>query len=334
MAYSEQVLQRARARLEDARRERERENEQQRHQAYQRYPRLPEIERRLRNTMTKLIATTLRQGEDLTDAINAIREENLALQREKEWILESEELDYESPICTTCGGTGYIGANMCSCLMELCRQEQKKELTSLLGNGRESFDTFRLEYYSDQVDPELGVSPRRLMQSNYKICQKYANGFGPGVGNLLFVGPTGLGKTFLSACIARQVADRGYSVVYETAINIFRDFEAEKFEYNYDGNRGLSRKYLECDLLIIDDLGTEMTTQFYTSTLYHIINTRMMENRATIISTNMGDDVLEQKYSPQIASRITGDYRVIKFAGEDIRRLKKEATYEGIAVKR
>ncbi len=323
MAYSEQVLQRARARLEDARRERERENEQQRQIAYERYPRLPEIERRLRQTMTKLIANTLRYGEDPTEAVATIREENLALQREKEWILDSEDLDYESPICGICGGTGYVGSNMCTCLLELCRQEQKKELTSLLGNGRESFDTFRLEYYPNEPDSVLGVSPRRLMQSNYSICRKYAANFGPGSGNLLFVGPTGLGKTFLSACIARQVADRGYSVVYETAIQVFADFETEKFAQYQENSKGLTKKYLECDLLIIDDLGTEMTTQFTISALYHIINTRMMENRATIISSNLSDDVFEKKYSPQIASRITGDYRVIKFVGKDIRQLKK-----------
>ncbi len=323
MAYSEQILQRARARLEDARRERERENEQQRQFAYERYPRLPEIEKRLRLTMTKLIANTLRYGEDPAEAVAAIREENLALQREKEWILDSEDLDYESPICGTCGGTGYVGSSMCTCLLELCRQEQKKELTSLLGNGRESFDTFRIEYYPDEPDDVLGVSPRRLMTSNFVICRKYATTFGPGTGNLLFVGPTGLGKTFLSACIARQVADRGYSVVYETAIRVFADFETEKFAQYQENTRGLTKKYLECDLLIIDDLGTEMTTQFTISALYHIINTRMMENRSTIISSNLSDDIFESKYSPQIASRITGDYRVIKFVGNDIRQLKK-----------
>ncbi len=323
MAYSEQILQRARARLEDARRERERENEQQRKLAYERYPRLQEIDKKLRLTMTKLISNTLRYGEDPREAINAIRGENLALQREREWILESEELDYETPVCATCGGTGYIGSTMCTCLRELCRQEQKKELTSLLGNGRESFDSFRLDYYPDIPDGVLGVSPRRLMQSNLKICQRYAQGFGPGVGNLFFAGPTGLGKTFLSACIARQVADRGYSVVYETAIRVFNDFEAEKFAAQFEENRGLTKKYLNCDLLIIDDLGTEMTTQFTISALYHIINTRLMENRATIISTNLSDSVLDQRYSPQIASRITGSFRVIKFAGEDIRHMKK-----------
>ncbi len=325
MAYSEQVLQRARARLEEDRRERERENERRREQAYEKYPRLPEIERKLRLTMTKLISTTLRHGEDPKEAIAAIREENLALQREREWILADEDLDYETPICTLCDGTGYVGSTMCSCLKELCRQEQKKELTSLLGNGRETFDTFRLEYYPDIMDPAFGVSPRRLMQQNLKICHRYAENFGPGAGNLILEGPTGLGKTFLSACIARQVADKNYSVVYETAIQVFKDFEKEKFGQQQEESLGLTRKYMDCDLLIIDDLGTEMTTQFTISALYHIINGRMMNNQATIISTNLTPESMEQKYSPQITSRINGCYRMLKFVGKDIRQLKKGA---------
>ncbi len=323
MAYSEQVIMRARARLEEDRRERERENERRRELAYEKYPRLREIERRLRLTMTKLISTTLRKGEDPKEAIAAIREENLALQREREWLLEGEDLDYETPICTTCDGTGYIGSTMCDCLKELCRQEQKKELTSLLGNGRETFDSFRLEYYPDSVDPNLGVSPRRLMSSNLNICRRFTEGFGSGGGNLLFTGPTGLGKTFLSACIARQVADKCFSVVYETAIQVFKDFETEKFGQQQEENPGLTRKYMDCDLLIVDDLGTEMTTQFTISALYQIVNSRMMNNQATIISTNLMPDALEQRYSPQIASRITGNYRILRFVGEDIRRLKK-----------
>ena len=322
MAYSEQVLSRARTRLEEARRDRERENEQQRQRAYEQYPRLKEIEKQLRLTMTKLMAAAFRHGEDPAEAVAKVRKENLELQREREWILESEDIDYDTPICTVCDGRGYVGSTMCSCLKELCRQEQKKELTSLLGSGRESFDSFRLEYYPDVIDPALGISPRRLMQANLNLCRKYAQNFHTDSGNLFFAGPTGLGKTFLSACIARAVADRGYSVVYETAIHMFTDLELEKFTQYSEENRGLSRKYLSCDLLIIDDLGSEMTTQFTVSALYHVINTRMMENKATIISTNMSDTVLDQRYSPQIASRIQGTYRVVKFAGQDIRCMK------------
>ena len=323
MGYSEQVLRRARERLEQAKQERERENEAHRREAYARYPRLQEIDRELQMTMAQLMAATLRRGEDPTEAIGQIREKNLALQREREWILEAGDFEEgyldDAPICAKCGGTGYEGNQMCSCLRELCRQEQKKELTSLLGSGRESFESFRLDVYSDLYDEKLGVSPRKLMQSNFNICRRYAQNFTPQAGNLLFSGATGLGKTFLSACIARQVADRGYSVVYETAIRLFSAFESEKF--GGEEQRGLSRKYLACDLLIIDDLGTEMTTQFTISALYNVVNTRMMENRATIISTNLAPETLEGRYSPQIASRVLGTYRLLKFAGSDIRRM-------------
>lgn len=323
MGYSEQVLRRARERLEQAKQERERENEAHRREAYARYPRLQEIDRELQMTMAQLMAATLRRGEDPTEAIGQIREKNLALQREREWILEAGDFEEgyldDAPVCAKCSGTGYEGNQMCSCLRELCRQEQKKELTSLLGSGRESFESFRLDVYSDLYDEKLGVSPRKLMQSNFNICRRYAQNFTPQAGNLLFSGATGLGKTFLSACIARQVADRGYSVVYETAIRLFSDFESEKF--GGEEQRGLSRKYLACDLLIIDDLGTEMTTQFTISALYNVVNTRMMENRATIISTNLAPETLEGRYSPQIASRVLGTYRLLKFAGSDIRRM-------------
>ena len=324
MGYSEQVLRRARERLEQAKQERARENEAHRREAYERYPRLEQIDRELQTTMAQLVAATLRHGEDPAEAVAQIREKNLALQREREWILEAGDFEEgyldDAPVCSKCGGSGYDGNRMCSCLRELCRQEQKKELTSLLGSGRESFDTFRLDVYSDLFDEKLGVSPRKLKQSNFNICRRYAQNFTPQSGNLLFSGATGLGKTFLSACIARQVADRGYSVVYDTAIRLFSDFEAEKFCASQEENRGLSRKYLACDLLIIDDLGTEMTTQFTISALYNVINTRMMENRATIVSTNLAPEALEGRYSPQIASRILGTFRLIKFAGSDIRR--------------
>ncbi len=322
MAYSQAVLQRARARLEQAKLDRSREYEAHLAEAYRQYPRLAEIDNELKLTMYNLMANALRQGEDPSAVIAEVREQNLALQREREWIIEVAEYEEgyldDAPICNTCGGSGYCGAQMCSCLRELCRQEQKKELTSLLGSGKESFDTFRLDVYSDEYDAKLGTSARRLMQSNLNICKKYAQSFHPASGSLLFSGATGLGKTFLSACIARQVTDQGYSVMYESSIRVFADFEAEKF--GADENIGITRKYFDCDLLIIDDLGTEMTTQFTISALYSVINTRMLEGRATIISTNLLPEAIEKRYSPQIASRIVGTFRLIKFAGDDIRR--------------
>lgn len=321
MAYSAQVLRRARARLEQAKLERERENEAHRAAAYERYPRLREIDRELQQSMAELAIAFLKK--DSEETLGAIRTRNQTLQAERSWILEAGEFEDgyldDTPVCTRCGGTGYDGSQMCSCLRELCRQEQKKELTSLLGSGRESFDTFRLDVYSDAYDPKLGTSPRELMRSNLNICRKYAAGFSAASGSLLFSGATGLGKTFLSACIARQIADRGFSVMYETAIRLFGDFETEKFGAQ-GGDGSLTRKYFDCDLLIIDDLGTEMTTQFTVSALYSVLNTRMMEGKPILISTNLLPEALETRYSPQIASRIVGTFRLIKFAGDDLRR--------------
>ena len=321
MAYSEAVLHRARERLLQEKNLYEAETTARRAQVLQAYPRLREIDQALRQSVAGAVAAAFRKGEDTTAAIAALKEKNLALQREREWILASAELDESvldpPPFCPHCGGSGYVGSSMCECLRELCRQEQKKELSSLLG-GKESFDGFRLDLYPTEPDPNLGVSPRQLMERTFRRCRRYAREFGAGAPSLLFTGGPGLGKTFLSACIARAVADNGFSVVYDTAGKLFSDFEAVKFGGN---QQDLTRKYLQCDLLIIDDLGTEMTTQFTQSVLYRVLNDRLLENRPVIVSTNLSDQALRQRYSAPIASRLLGAFEVCLFLGQDIRQL-------------
>ncbi len=321
MAYSEAVLHRARERLLQEKNLYEAETAARRAQVLQAYPRLREIDQALRQSVAGAVAAAFRKGEDTTAAIAALKEKNLALQREREWILASAELDESvldpPPFCPHCGGRGYVGSSMCECLLELCRQEQKKELSSLLG-GKESFDGFRLDLYPTEPDPNLGVSPRQLMERTFRRCRRYAREFGAGAPSLLFTGGPGLGKTFLSACIARAVADNGFSVVYDTAGKLFSDFEAVKFGGN---QQDLTRKYLQCDLLIIDDLGTEMTTQFTQSVLYRVLNDRLLENRPVIVSTNLSDQALRQRYSAPIASRLLGAFEVCLFLGQDIRQL-------------
>ena len=321
MAYSEAVLHRARERLLQEKTLYEAETAARRAQVLQDYPRLREIDQALRQSVAGAVAAAFRKGEDTAAAIAALKEKNLALQREREWILASAELDESvldpPPFCPHCGGSGYVGSSMCECLRELCRQEQKKELSSLLG-GKESFDGFRLDLYPTEPDPNLGVSPRQLMERTFRRCRRYAREFGAGAPSLLFTGGPGLGKTFLSACIARAVADNGFSVVYDTAGKLFSDFEAVKFGGN---QQDLTRKYLQCDLLIIDDLGTEMTTQFTQSVLYRVLNDRLLENRPVIVSTNLSDQALRQRYSAPIASRLLGAFEVCLFLGQDIRQL-------------
>ena len=322
MAYSSEVVRRARARLAEAREDRERENREHLRIAYEQAPRLREIDRQLRLTMAKA-AQAVFAGGDAERLMAQAKEENQELQREREWILDTtfEEgfLD-ETPICPTCSGTGYVGSTMCECLLELCRQEQKKELT-FLSAGRESFDQFRLDYYPDRMDPKTGFSPRAVMERTYQVCRRYAFSFSMKSGNLLFSGNTGLGKTFLSACIARTVADSGYSVVYESAGHLFQTLEKARFESNEE-NRAAAAKYNGCDLLIVDDLGTELPGQFVTAALYSLVNDRLLEGKPTIISTNLTEDDFVRRYNPQIASRLRGSYRKVAFVGEDIRLLK------------
>ena len=164
------------------------------------------------------------------------------------------------------------------------------------------------------------------MEKNYDACRDYAYEFSPKSGNLLLSGDPGLGKTFLSASISRVVSDAGRSVVYDTASHIFARFEAQKFRRDDDTDEAgddVSR-YMKCDLLIIDDLGTEMTTSFVQSALYQIVNTRLMTNRKTIISTNLNPTELGQRYGAAILSRLEGEYRILPFFGDDIRKLKKK----------
>ena len=321
MGYSIEVVRRARERLAQARSDRERENREHLRVAYEQQPRLQEIDRQLRMTMAKAAMAAFAGG-DAERLMDEAKQQNQSLQRERRQIAEGcfEEgfLD-ETPICTICSGTGYVGSSMCDCLAELCRQEQKKELT-FLAAGRESFDQFRLDYYSDKPTP-AGYVPRVIMEKTYQTCRRYAFGFHEKAGNLLFSGNTGLGKTFLSACIARTVADQGHSVVYESAGKLFQTLEKARFEAN-DENRRAAAKYAECDLLIVDDLGTELPGQFVTAALYSLINDRLLEAKPTIISTNLSEEELVRRYNPQIASRLRGSYKRVAFVGDDIRLLK------------
>ena len=323
MAYSAEVVKRARDRLAQAKEDRESQSRQHLAEAYQRVPRIREIDLELRRTMAMAAQTAFTSGIDVKTAMEKVRQQNLSLQQERARLIANcfpEGYLDERPICDRCGGTGYLGTRMCSCLSELCRQEQQKEL-SILSGGHDSFGEFRLEYYPDRIDPRYGASPREIMERNLSVCRTYAATFGPNSGNLLFVGGTGLGKTFLSGCVARVVSDRGYGVIYETAAHLFGKLEQAKFNPTPDSRREAAR-FEDCDLLIIDDLGTEMPGQFVTAALYSLLNDRMLERKPMLISTNLNVDEMNRRYSPQIASRLYGGFQRITFVGEDIRVLK------------
>ena len=324
MAYSTDIVARARARLAQAKEDRLSQNRQHLEEAYAKLPRIQQIDMELRRTMAMTMRAVFSSGGDPAQAIEAVKEKNLALQKERAMLIAEHFppgfLD-ENPICSRCGGSGYLGSNMCQCLSELCRQEQRKQI-SILAAGNDNFSQFRLDYYPNRFDSRVGANPRLVMEKTLQACRTYATTFTMNSGNLLFNGNTGLGKTFLSACIARTVTDRGYSVVYESASRLFSTLRDAHVNSN-DDTKAAAAKYSNCDLLIIDDLGTEMPGQFVNAALYYLINNRLLDGKPILISTNLNIDEIADRYTPQIASRLHGNFQRLTFVGEDIRILKQ-----------
>ena len=215
---------------------------------------------------------------------------------------------------------------MCRCLDKLYNRELTKELGVLMQNGSECFERFDLNLYSDRLDPRSGVIPRDAMRIVRDAGRKFADNFPNVSSNLLFQGGTGLGKTYLSACIARVVAEKGFSVCYDSASAALESYERAKFGRDTEDGEAAAlrvRRMESCDLMILDDLGTEMITPMSLSALYTLINTRLVNGRKMIISTNCSEEELAKKYTPQICSRIAGEFIALPFVGQDIRKLKR-----------
>ncbi len=329
MAYDGKVLRRASARYDEDKQRREAEFRARQRTCYAAQPRLEEIDRELSHTMAKIIASGFRRGADPRGAIEALREENLGLQRERGELLVAlgYPADYLEPksACEACGDTGWRGREMCACLKRYYVREQNAELSRLLDLGSQSFDTFDIDYYSPTETFGRKKTAQQNMDDNREKCSYFARHFPSKYKNLLFTGDPGLGKTHLSASIARVVSEAGHSVVYDTAAHVFERFEARKFSRDEtDDAEEDVRRVLCCDLLILDDLGTEMTTSFVQSALYEIINTRLMKQRSTVISTNLNPLQLGERYGGAVLSRIRGEYEILPFFGEDIRTLKRK----------
>ncbi len=248
--------------------------------------------------------------------ITPIRERNLSLNQTRRELLVSLGYpeDYTEPryICKNCSDTGFVGTAMCSCFRELLIKENVK--SSGMGNliEKQSFENFSLSHYDSEAKP--------LMEKNLAAAKDFAENFGKGEKNLLLIGPTGTGKTHLSTAIAKHLIERGVEVLYDSAQNIFNAFEKDKFKSGYGPYEPEGTKFMECDLLIIDDLGTEFISQFTVSCLYNLLNTRINKGLATIISTNLSPSELSEKYEDRIYSRIVGaDSRILLFKGKDKR---------------
>ena len=312
LAREEKELQHRRAEDEDARRHRI---------AYSRVPALREIDARLAALVGEVAGSMFGKGRTPEE----IRQESLELQARRAELLAEQGWPADwldgAWSCPDCRDTGFVEGRMCRCLKALYDRQRRQSLSALLKLGSESFETFDLSYYSDAANG--GLSSREQMTAVYDFCRDYAEHFGKNSVNLLFRGSTGLGKTFLSACIARVVSEKGFSVVYETTVAAIAAFEEQKFRPDEETEDKVDR-LTGCELLILDDLGTEMVTEFTKSALYTLINTRLLGRKKTIISTNLTLEEMEEKYTPQICSRLEGEFQDLPFVGTDIRLLRKE----------
>lgn len=251
--------------------------------------------------------------------ISKIRERNQALMSDRKKLIAAMGLpeDYTEVhySCKECSDTGFIeGVRMCKCFRE--GLIKATILSSGIGKliNKQSFDNFDLEWYRDDPDNY------ERMKRNLENAKAYCKNFHKNKGNLLLIGKTGTGKTHISTAIAREVINLGYDVIYDTVQNIIADFEDDKFRRSYNTEELKAEKYLECDLLIIDDLGTEFSNQVTLSCIYNILNTRHNKGLATIISTNLDSAELARKYEDRIYSRIVGsETRVMPFGGRDRR---------------
>ena len=328
MAYDGKLLARARAQLDLIRSDNQAEHQRRLSLVYARVPEIQRMDEAMRRQMTELVRLTISHPADLKERLAALEKDNLDIQvRRAELLVENGwSVEYLDDIysCPKCRDSGVYEGGVCSCLEKLYNKELTKELGTLLQHRDESFARFDLNYYD--AAPVNGVSPRETMTMVLGACRKFADNFPAVSANLLFQGGTGLGKTYLSACIARVVAAKGYSVCYDSAAAALEAFEVQKFSRDPEASEAANarvRRMLDCDLMILDDLGTEMVSSISTSALYTLLNTRLVNGNKIIISTNCSDEELQKKYTPQIYSRIKGEFLRLPFVGRDIRLIRK-----------
>ena len=282
--------------------------------AYASNPRLKEIDREHAAVGASLVNAVLSGGK----AIEGLKKHSAALTLEKKLILEKAEVKEPVPDCPICGDTGYVRGKICDCVKRKASEIMLEELSTEMPLESSRFDNFSLNYYKDEDSKE--GNPRRRMTAILKVCREYVIGFDPKKSkNLLFMGSSGLGKTHLTLAIVSGLIEKGFLPVYGSAENLFCKIEKEKFAGE---NRGTYESMTNCDLLVIDDLGAEMTTSFTKSALYNLVNTRILSGKPTIINTNLSMKEIETRYTARISSRLIGSYDAYKFIGNDIRQQK------------
>ena len=319
MAYSKETYKKAEQELAQRRSRALAERENHHRIAVETVPEILEAEEKMSRAGLATIKAVGMGAADAKEYIQKLSEINLEAQAQRRLLLKSngfpeDWLDVHYT-CKKCEDKGFVSGIMCGCFKELLKSIEYEKLCSKLPVGNCRFDNFKLDYYPDGA----GTSPKKRMESVLNYCKAYAADFSRRSPSLLLYGKTGLGKTHLSLAIAGNAVEEGYGVIYSSAQNLFNKLEKDKFG-KADANT--EEAILDCDLLIIDDLGAEFTTQFTVSALYNIVNSRELESKPTIISTNLMPEQLTKDYVERIASRILSNYVMLYFDGSDIRQIK------------
>ena len=284
--------------------------------AYSSEPKLSEIESELCRIGALIATTALSRNHK---KLNELKDQLVLLASQKNAILKKcnvPEIVYD---CNLCCDTGYVSGKICECIKREAGKILARELSKYMPLDECTFKNFDLKYYKDSSENK-NENPKRRMTSIFKTCKEYTLNFNPSSSpNLLFFGSSGLGKTHLTLSIVSEIIEKGFLPVYSSADNLFNIIKNEEFSGEGKGNYDL---ILNCDLLVIDDLGAEMSTAFTKSTLYNLINTRILYKKPTIINTNLSMKEIEDKYSARVASRLIGNYDAYKFLGDDIRQQK------------
>ncbi len=295
---------------------------------YQKRPELQQIDFALAQTGFSVARAILGRADDVVSLVEGLRQRNEELFVRRDAILAEEGMtpeDLEPKFtCSLCKDSGYLEGKKCVCLQELIKNRAVAQLAAQSPLQLCDFEHFDLSYFSD-TELAHGRVERERMAALLAAAKQYAADFHPEQSpNLLFHGNTGLGKTHLSLAIAKQVLEKGYGVIYDSCQNMMTRIEREHFN-RPDGQVGCFDTLCQCDLLILDDLGSEFGTSFVTGMLYTLINNRLAAHKPTIISTNLEMEELAERYTDRVASRILSEYKLFYFVGKDIRLQKKAA---------
>ncbi len=297
-----------------------------REKLYESIPNLEEIEKKIKLSSIKLSKLFLTNPENLQQQILAIKEEINDLKEQRAVLYNKHniaddylEVEYE---CSKCNDTGYLpDGKKCRCLNKQIINHLYTMSNMIHMLKKENFDTFDINVFSNEINKSEKLTPKQNMYNVLETSEDFCINFYKTSMNLLFYGGTGLGKTFMCNCIAKTLIDKEITVLYQTAFSLFEIVETHKFnkQFETEENRINYNMIFDCELLIIDDLGTEFNNSFTNAELFNIINERLITEKKTIISTNLSLEQLRETYTDRIMSRVFNNFVPLKFYGMDLR---------------